>query len=75
LITGLNPGDAEIRGCLNICASITKFYLRFARPVVPGFSLPGRGWSRLVEAGAGAIDDWIIRAKVRAAHEAESEPS
>ena len=45
-LTGLNPGDAGIRGCLNTRDSITKFYWRFRPAGVPGFSLsgcPGRG--------------------------------
>jgi len=33
----MNPGDAEIRGCLNIRDSIPKFYLRFARPLCRAF--------------------------------------
>ena len=39
-LTGLNPGDAGIRGCLNTRDSITKFYWRFRPAGVPGFSLP-----------------------------------
>jgi hypothetical protein len=46
VLRGLNFGDADIRGCLNIRASSPEYF--FARydlgPAgVPGFSLPERG--------------------------------
>jgi hypothetical protein len=40
VLRSLNPGDAGIRGCLNICVSITELYFSICPAAVPGFSLP-----------------------------------
>ena len=40
VLRSLNPGDAGIRGCLNVCVSITELYFSICPAAVPGFSLP-----------------------------------